>query len=120
MRRSASDQQRPASDEIDGVEEPSSGAGADATPGDGDRAVALAGAGAADEDDVALLGQKAAAGEIAHEVPVDRRPIELNVVDILGEREFGDGELVSDRARLLFGDLGGKEIADDALRLVLA
>jgi hypothetical protein len=77
-------------------------------------------AGAADQDDIALLGQEPAAGEIAHEIPVDRRAFELEVVDILGEREFRDGELVLDRARLLLGDLGLEEVADDALRLMLA
>jgi hypothetical protein len=86
--------------------------------GDGDHQMAIPGAGAADEDHVALLGQRAAAGEIAHEVALDRRAVELEVVDILGEREFGDGELVPDRARLLLGELGGENIADHALRLM--
>jgi len=39
---------------------------------------------------------------------------------ILGERQLCDGELVFDRARLLLVDLGGEQIADDALRLMLA
>ena len=46
--------------------------------------------------------------------------VEVEVVDILGQRQLGDGELVFDRARLLLGDLGGEQVADDALRLVLA
>ena len=51
---------------------------------------------------------------------VDRRVLEGEVLDILGQRQLGDGELVFDRARLLLGDLGLQEIADQALRLVLA
>jgi hypothetical protein len=35
----------------------------------------------------------------------DRRTVELEVVEVLGERQFGDGELVFDRARLLLVDL---------------
>ena len=51
---------------------------------------------------------------------VDRRALEGEVVEVLGERQFGDGDLVFDRARLLFGDLGVQQVADDALRLMLA
>ena len=47
-------------------------------------------------------------------------PSNCEVVDVLGQRQLGDGELVLDRARLLLGDLGVEQIADDALRLVLA
>ena len=80
----------------------------------------LAGAGAADQHDVALLGDEAAAGEIIDEGLVDRRAIELEVFDVLGEWKLGDGELVLDRSCLLLADLGGKQIADNALGLVLA
>jgi hypothetical protein len=80
----------------------------------------LAGAGAANQDEVALLRDKVAAGEIAHQVLVDRCSVEGKVVDILGERQLGDGQLVSDRARLLLRDLGLEQIADKPLRLVLA
>ena len=88
--------------------------------GDGDGEMGLAGAGAADQHDVALLGEEAAAGEVAHQRLVDRRAVEVEVVDVLGQRQLGDGDLVLDRARLLLGDLGVEQIADDALRLVLA
>ena len=37
-----------------------------------------------------------------------------------GERQLGDGEPIFDRAGPFFGDLGREEIAEDALRLVLA
>ena len=56
----------------------------------------------ADEDDVALLSNEAAAGEIAHHVLVDRRVLEREVIDVFGERQFGDCELVFDRTRVLF------------------
>src|SRR5215468_1354738 len=46
--------------------------------------------------------------------------LELEVVEVLGERQLGDGERVFDRARLLLVDLGGEQVADDALRLMLA
>src|SRR5271157_5563679 len=80
----------------------------------------LARASSTDEDDVALLGDEAAGGEIAHESLVDRRVLEREVVDVLGQWQLGDCELVFDRARLLLRDLGLQEIADKALRLMLA
>jgi len=46
--------------------------------------------------------------------------VEREVVDIFGERWFGDRHLVFDRARLLLGDLGFEQIADKALWLELA
>jgi hypothetical protein len=50
-----------------------------------------------------------------HERLVDRRALELEVGEVLGERQLGDGELVLDRARLLLVDLGVEQITDDAL-----
>jgi hypothetical protein len=44
----------------------------------------------------------------------------VEVVEVLGERQLGDGELVLDRARLLLADLGVEQITDDALGLMLA
>ena len=41
-------------------------------------------AGPADEDDVALLGDESAAGQIAHESLVDRRILEGEVFDVFG------------------------------------
>jgi hypothetical protein len=49
-----------------------------------------------DEDDVALLGDEAAAGQIAHESLIDRRFLEGEVVDVLSQRQFSDGELIFD------------------------
>ena len=53
----------------------------------------LAGAGPADQHDVALLSDEAAAGEIAHQALVDRRALELEAVDVLGQRQLRDGQL---------------------------
>ena len=61
----------------------------------------LAGAGSADQHDVALLGDEAAGGEVVDQGLVDRRAVEVEVVQILGERQLGDGELVLDGAGLL-------------------
>ena len=79
----------------------------------------LAGTGAADQNSVASLGKEAAAGEIANERLVDRGAGELEVVEILGERQLGNSELVTDRTCLLLIDLGGQQIANDALGLKL-
>ena len=106
-------------DEIDHVVEPATGAGADAASGDGNGQMGLSGAGPADQHGVALLGDKSAAGEVTHECLVDGRALELEVVEVLGERQLGDRELVLDRARLLLVDLGIEQITDNALGFVL-
>src|SRR5438045_822075 len=71
----------------------------------------LAGARATDQHDVALLGDEPAAGEVIDQRLVDRRVLELEVIKILGKRQFGDAELVLDRASLLLGDRGGANAA---------
>ena len=106
--------------EVDDVEEAASGAVPDAGSGNRDGKVGLAGSGAADQDHVALMGKELAAREVAHQGLVDGRAREGELVDVLGERQLGDGDLVLDRARLLLGDLGLQEVADDHLRLVRA
>jgi hypothetical protein len=106
-------------DEIDHVVEPTACAGTDAVSGDGDGKMRLAGAGPADQDDVTLLGDEAAAGEVTHKRLVDRRAFELEVVEILGQWQLGDRKLVPDRACLLLADLGREQVADDALGFVL-
>ena len=66
-----------------------------------------------------MLGDEAAASEVFDQGLVDRRAGELEVGEVFGEREPGDGELVLDRARLLLADLGREQVADDPLRFVL-
>src|SRR5258708_20986289 len=80
----------------------------------------LAGAGPADQQGIALLGDEAAGGEVMYERLVDRRAFELELGEILGERQLGDGELVLDRSCLLLANLCLEQIADDALGFVLA
>src|SRR5262249_25190697 len=93
-------------DEIDDVEEAAARTTADAGAGNGDGQMGLSGSCAADKHDVALFGQEAAGGEIADQRLVDWRTFEAEVVNILGQRQLGDGELVFDRTRLLLTDLG--------------
>src|SRR5271166_1925137 len=107
-------------DEIDGGEEAAAPSGADAASRDGDHPVRLAGSCSTYKHGVALLGDEAAAGEIANERLVDRSALEHEVVEVFGERQPGGGDLILDRPRLLFRDLGVQEVADEALRLVLA
>src|SRR6185369_2961472 len=106
--------------EVNHVVEPTATAGTDAGSGDSDGKVGLAGSGSADQHGIASLCDAAAAGEVVHERLVDRCALELEVIEVLGERQLGDGELVFDRARLFLVDLGLEQITDDALRFVLA
>ena len=92
----------------------------DAAPRDADSDVALAGAGPTDRDHVALLRQEVAAGQIAHQLLVDRRILEDEVGELLGERQLGDPHLVADRACLLLGDLGLEQGSNDLVDAVLA
>jgi hypothetical protein len=80
----------------------------------------LAGAGPANQHRITLLGKEGAARQVTDQRLVDRRAGEVEVVDVLGQRQLGDGQLILDRARLLLGDLGAEQIADDARRLVAA
>ena len=107
-------------DKVDDVEEAAACAVADQGAGNGDGQMRLAGSGAADEHGVALVGEEGAAGQVPDQRLVDRRAVEVELLDVLGERQLGDGELVFDGAGLLLGDLGREQIADDPRRLVLA
>src|SRR6516225_3746384 len=72
-------------DEIDDIVKSSPGAIADTASRDGDGKMGLASPGSPDQHDIALLGNEAAAGEIIDERLVDRRAVELEVVNVLGE-----------------------------------
>ena len=106
-------------DEINDVIEATADTGSDAASGNGDGQMGFACAGAANQHDVALLGDEAAASEIVDESLIDRRAVELEVGDVLGKRQLGNGELVFDRPGLLLVDLGVEQVADNALRFVL-
>jgi hypothetical protein len=72
-----------------------------------------------DEDSIALIGKEGAGGQLAHQRLVDRCARELEVGQLLRQRQLGDGEPILDRARLLFGDLGLEQLADDPRHRVL-
>jgi hypothetical protein len=69
-------------DEID-VEEAAAGAAPAAGPCDADRQVYLARARPADQDQIALLAEEAAAGQLPHQGLLDRRVREDELVDLL-------------------------------------
>lgn len=106
-------------DQVDDIEEAAARTVADQCPGDGDGQMGLARAGASDQDDVTLIGGKGSAGKIADQTLVDGRAGEVEVVDVFGQRQLGDGELVFDGTGLLLRYLGLQQIADDLRRLVL-
>ena len=81
-------------DEVNDIEEAAASAAADAGAGDADGEVGLAGSRAADEHEVALVVQEPPAREVAHQRLVDRRSVEDELLDVLGERQLGDGDLV--------------------------
>jgi hypothetical protein len=58
-------------DEVGSGEEPPARSGSNTASCDGDRQVCFAGAGAADQDNVALLRDEVAAGEVAYQALVD-------------------------------------------------
>ena len=106
-------------DQIDDVEEPAAFAVTDTGTGNCDGEMCLAGTSAADQHCVALMCQEVATGKVAHKGLVDRSVIEGEVVDILGQRQLGDADLVADRACLLLSDLRRQQIADNMLRFML-
>src|SRR5437868_10717556 len=74
----------------DGIEA-APGAAADAGPCNSYRQMRLAGAGSADQHSIALFSQKDAAHQIADQRLVDRGASEVEVLDVLGQRQLGDG-----------------------------
>jgi len=106
--------------QIDDVVEAAAGAVADERAGDGNGEMGLAGSGAADEDHVALVGDEAAIGQFPNQPLVDRCSGEVELFDVLGQGQLGDGHLVSDGSCLLLGDLGLQQISNDAGRFMLA
>ena len=77
-------------DQLYDIEEPPTLAVAYQRPCYGDGQVRLAGAGSADQHDIALMRQEVSACQVAHQGLVDRRVIEPEVIDILGQWQFGD------------------------------
>ena len=96
------------------------GALADAGAGDADGQVRLAGSRPADQHEIALLLEEGPAREVADQRLVDRRVLEAEFLDLLGEGHPRDRHLVFDRARLLLVQLGRQQVADHPLGLVLS
>src|SRR5271155_2325684 len=107
-------------DQVDDVEERAARAGTDTTARDRNGEMRFASPGAANQHDIALVSQKIAIEKIVNQRLVDRRAVEGEVADILGQRQSGERDLILDRAGLLLGNLGSQQIADDLLRFVLA
>ena len=106
--------------QIDDVVEAAAGAAADERTGNGDGEMGLAGSGAADEDHVALVGDEAAIGQLPNQPLVDRRSGEVELFDVLSQRQLGDCHLVADGSGLLLGNLGLQQITNDPWRFMLA
>ena len=106
--------------EVDDVEEPSTAAFSDTGARDADREMGLSGSGAADQHEIALMIEEVSGGEVVDQGLIDLGRLEVELLDLLGQRQLGDGHLVFDRARLLLTDLCGQEVANDLLRLVLS
>src|ERR1700712_5718117 len=107
-------------DQFDDVEEPAAFAVTDQGSCHCNGQVRLPRAGSADQHDVALVGKKVPACQIADQRLVDRRVAKQEVIDILGQWQLGDRDLVSNGPCLLLADLGGQQITDNAGRFMLA
>lgn len=103
-------------DQIDDVEEAPACSVADQCTGNRDGEMALTGSRAADEDDVTLISDEGAGSQLSHQGFIGGRigeveVVDVEVVDVLGERQLGDAELVANGACLRLGDLRLQEIA---------
>jgi hypothetical protein len=88
-------------DEVDHVEEAPALSSPDTVARNADGEVRFASPGAADQHEVALLIEELSASEVTHQRLVDRRVFEVELVDLLCQRQFGDRHLAPDRPRLL-------------------
>ena len=66
-------------------------------------------------DDAPQLLLPSAAVQVAHEGLVDRAPGELELGQLLGQRQLGGADLIADRAGLLLRHLGAQQVAEDLL-----
>jgi len=80
----------------------------------------LARARTTNQHDITLVGEERPGGKIADQRFIDRRACELEVGDLLGERQLGDRHLVLHRAGMLVGDLRLQQLTDDVLNGILA
>ncbi len=82
--------------EVDDVVEAAAGAVANEGAGNGDGEMGLSGARAADQDHIALIYHEAARCQLSDEAFVHRDGGEVELADVLGEGQLGDGQLVTD------------------------
>lgn len=105
-------------DQIDEVEEPAPGTGADDCRGHGDAEMGFAGSSAANEDRVALGVEEGAGGELAHLALIDRCVGEDERVEVFEHGELGAADAIADRSRLTVGALGADQAGDEGIDLV--
>lgn len=77
-------------DQIDDIEEAAACSVADESTGDRDGQVTLSCPCAVDENDIALIGDEGAGRQLPHHEFIDGCIGEVEVIDVLGERWFGD------------------------------
>ena len=82
--------------QVDHIEEPTPAALPDAGSSDADGKMGFAGACAADQDEVALMVEEVAVGQVADQGLVNLGGLEVELLQFLGERQLGDGHLVFD------------------------
>jgi hypothetical protein len=51
-----------------------------------------------DQNGIALLGDESAAGEVAHQRLIDRPALELEVIEVLGERQLAAAPQTAQKA----------------------
>ena len=107
-------------DQINDIEETPPQASPDAGACNGDSQMGLARTRATNQHSVALIGNESARGEILDQSLVDWCAIKGEVVNVLGQWEFGDLELITDGAGLFLDNLRLKQIAHNVRRLMLA
>ena len=104
--------------QIDEVEEPASGTGADHRRGETDAQIRLPSTGAADKDRIAPGVQECAGGKFAHQALIDRRVGKDELVEVLEHRELGAADAIADRARLAVRAFGPEQAGDERIDLI--
>src|SRR5262249_21675894 len=107
-------------DKVDRVEEARLTASPDNAPPNAYRNVTFPRAGSAYEDDVALVVEEVAACKLCDQFAVYRRTLERELSEFLGERQFGDPQLVIDGSNLFGRDLGFEQRMDYPFYALLA
>ncbi|MNT46366.1 hypothetical protein D3C72_1830030 [compost metagenome] len=106
-------------DQIDDIVEAPTRPVTDKRTGNCNGQMALARSRAADKNDVALVGNEGAGGQFSDQGFINGRVCKIEVVNVLCQRQFGDGELVANGACLFLGDLRLQEVPDNMRRFVL-